>query len=102
MVVTLLKVRMKRLIVDMDDVLADATGQFINYYEKEFGVRVERSVLNNKNEGEGFPDNHSVLRQFPYRVNFFRDMESGSDGEAKPEIRGLYCQCSHGVSPVAA
>jgi 5'-nucleotidase len=65
---------MKRLIVDMDDVLADATGQFINYYEKEFGVRVERSVLNNKNEGEGFPDNHSVLKEFPYRVNFFRDM----------------------------
>lgn len=66
---------MKRLIVDMDDVLADATGQFINYYEKEFGVRIERSVLNNKKEGEGFPDNHSVLRQFPYRVNFFRTMQ---------------------------
>ncbi len=59
----------------MDDVLADATGQFINYYEKEFGVRIERSVLNNKNEGEGFPDNHSTLREFPYRKNFFRDME---------------------------
>lgn len=58
----------------MDDVLADATGQFINYYEREFGVRIERSVLNNKEEGEGFPDNHSALRQFPYRVNFFRDM----------------------------
>jgi 5'-nucleotidase len=65
---------MKRLIVDMDDVLADATGQFINYYEREFGVRVERAVLNNKNEGEGFPDHHSVLREFPYRQNFFRDM----------------------------
>jgi 5'-nucleotidase len=65
---------MKRLIVDMDDVIADATGQFINYYEKEFGVRVERAVLNGKKEGEGFPDNHSVLRQFPYRTNFFRTM----------------------------
>lgn len=66
---------MKRLIIDMDDVIADATGQFIDYYEKEFGVRIERSVLNGKEEGEGFPDNHSVLRQFPYRVNFFRTMK---------------------------
>lgn len=65
----------------MDDVLADATGQFINYYEKEFGVRIERSVLNNKEEGEGFPDNHSVLRQFPYRVNFFRDMEPNANSQ---------------------
>jgi 5'(3')-deoxyribonucleotidase len=72
---------MKRLIVDMDDVMADATGQFINYYEKEFGVRIERSVLNNKNEGEGFPDNHSVLRQFPYRVNFFRDMQPNASSQ---------------------
>lgn len=65
---------MKRLIVDMDDVMADATGQFIDYYEKEFGVRVERSVLNGKGEGEGFPDNHSIIAQFPYRPDFFRTM----------------------------
>ena len=66
---------MKRLIVDMDDVMADATGQFINYYEKEFGIRIDRSVLNGKAEGEGFPDNHSVIAQFPYRPHFFRTMK---------------------------
>lgn len=65
---------MKRLIVDMDDVMADATGQFLRYYEKEFGVRIERSVLNGKGEGEGFPDNHSIVARFPYRTNFFRTM----------------------------
>ena len=65
---------MKRLIVDMDDVMADATGQFINYYEKEFGVRVERAVLDGRDEGEGFPDNHTILQQFPLRKNFFRTM----------------------------
>jgi 5'-nucleotidase len=65
---------MKRLIVDMDDVMADATGQFINYYEREFGVRVERAILNGKGEGEGFPENHSAIAEFPYRENFFRTM----------------------------
>ncbi len=65
---------MKRLIIDMDDVMADATGQFLHYYEKEFGVRIDRSVLNGKGEGEGFPENHSVVSKFPYRDNFFRTM----------------------------
>jgi 5'(3')-deoxyribonucleotidase len=59
----------------MDDVIADATGQFIKYYEKEFGVRIERSLLNGKSEGEGFPANRSAISEFPYRADFFRTME---------------------------
>lgn len=66
---------MKRLIIDMDDVMADATGQFINYYEKEFGLRIERTVLNGKGEGEGFPGNHDAIARFPYREHFFRTMQ---------------------------
>ncbi|MEX1238363.1 MAG: 5'-3'-deoxyribonucleotidase [Cyclobacteriaceae bacterium] len=65
---------MKRLIIDMDDVMADATGQFIDYYEKEFGVRIDRAVLHGKGEGEGFPNNHRAIAEFPYRENFFRTM----------------------------
>lgn len=66
---------MKRMIVDMDDVMADATGQFLHYYQKEFGVKIDRAVLNGKGEGEGFPENHSAIAQFPYRENFFRTMD---------------------------
>ncbi|MBI1770568.1 MAG: 5'(3')-deoxyribonucleotidase [Bacteroidetes bacterium] len=65
---------MKRLLVDMDDVLADATGQFLNFYEKEFGVRISREALNHKDELEGFPDNHEALRSFVFRKDFFRTM----------------------------
>ena len=65
---------MKRLIVDMDDVIADATGQFINYYEREFGVRVSRESLNHKDEGAGFPSHHNVIKQYPFRKDFFRTM----------------------------
>jgi 5'-nucleotidase len=65
---------MKRIIVDMDDVMADTTGQFIAYFEQEFGVRIKREVLHGKEEGEGFPHGHDVLRQFPYQKNFFRTM----------------------------
>lgn len=73
---------MKRLIVDMDDVMADATGQFIHYYEKEFGIRVDRAVLHGKGEGEGFPDNHSAIAKFPYRANFFRTMAVNDNCQA--------------------
>ncbi len=72
---------MKRLIVDMDDVMADATGQFIKYYEKEFGVRVERAVLNGKEEGEGFPENLQVLKRFPHQHNFFRTMQMNENSQ---------------------
>lgn len=66
---------MKRLIVDMDDVIADATGQFINFYEKEFGVRVTRESLNHQDEGLGFPGHHDVIQQFPFRAFFFQTMQ---------------------------
>lgn len=65
---------MKRLIVDMDDVIADATGQFINFYEREFGILVTRDSLNHKDEGKGFPANHDVISQFPFRKDFFSTM----------------------------
>ncbi|MEJ1241349.1 5'(3')-deoxyribonucleotidase [Chryseolinea sp. T2] len=65
---------MKRMIIDMDDVIADATGQFINYYEREFGIRVDRNSLNHQEEGMGFPGNYEIIKQFPYREQFFQTM----------------------------
>jgi 5'(3')-deoxyribonucleotidase len=82
---------MKRLIIDMDDVLADATGQFINYYEKEFGVRVSRESLNHQDEGRGFPANHEIIQQFPYRETFFRTMEPNKGSiEVVKELNNKY------------
>lgn len=72
---------MKRLIVDMDDVIADATGQFIQYYEKEFGVRVARESLNHQDEGQGFPGNHDIVNQFPFRESFFQTMTPMLDSQ---------------------
>ena len=62
---------MKRLIVDMDDVIADATGQFIQFYEKEFGIRVTRESLNHQDEGLGFPGHHDIIHSFLFGRHFF-------------------------------
>jgi 5'-nucleotidase len=72
---------MKRLIIDMDDVMANATGQFIDFYEKEFGVRVARESLNHKDEGQGFPGHHEVVNQFPFRAGFFRGMKPSENAQ---------------------
>jgi 5'-nucleotidase len=72
---------MERLIVDMDDVLADATGQLINLYEKEFGVRVTRESLNYKEDRKKFPDHHDEVLRFVFRKGFFRTMAVKEDSQ---------------------
>ncbi len=66
---------MKRLIIDMDDVMANTTDQLINLYEKDFAFRVTRESLNGQPEGHGFPANHDIIKQYPFRPNFFRAIE---------------------------
>lgn len=65
---------MKRLIIDMDDVIADTTGQFISYYEREFGVVVDREKLHHKEEGEGFPNKEAIMR-YLFEPGFFRKIK---------------------------
>jgi 5'-nucleotidase len=48
-------------------------------------------VLNGKDEGEGFPDNHAILREFPYRENFFRTMKMNEgSGEVLEKLNKKY------------
>lgn len=70
-----------RVIIDMDDVLADATGQFINFYEKEFGIRVTKESMNFKEEMKRFPDHHEEVYQFTFRKDFFRKMEVNENSQ---------------------
>jgi 5'-nucleotidase len=63
----------------MDDVMADATGQLIDFYEREFGVRVTRESLNHLDEGHGFPGNKEAVMQFPFRDGFFKNMKINSN-----------------------
>lgn len=65
----------------MDDVLADATGQFINFYEREFGVRVPREALNHQEEGQGFPGNREAVNQFVFQKDFFRTMQVNENAQ---------------------
>jgi 5'-nucleotidase len=59
----------KRLIVDMDGVMADIYSQFIAFEEKEFGYRQPIKDMLGKKEYEVFKN----ARQYIYENGFFRN-----------------------------
>ena len=59
----------KRLLVDMDGVLADVNMQFIKFEEKETGRKLDLKTLAGKAEFVAFPNG----RKHVFQKNFFRD-----------------------------
>ena len=59
----------KRLLVDMDGVLADVYQQFISFEERDLGIRKSISEVNGKSETEAFINAHHYVRT----EGFFRN-----------------------------
>jgi 5'-nucleotidase len=47
---------MKRIAIDMDGVLADTTAQFLQYHERETGIRLAAAAIMGKTESIAFPN----------------------------------------------
>ena len=60
----------KTIAIDMDNVIADTATQFINLYEKYYGVRMLAASIAGLPEHEAFPDN--AVRKFIHLPDFFR------------------------------
>jgi 5'(3')-deoxyribonucleotidase len=56
----------------MDGVIADTIENFINWYERDHGVRVLKDAFIGKPESEGLPDN--AVRRYVYTPGFFRSV----------------------------
>jgi 5'-nucleotidase len=63
----------KTIAIDMDNVIADVETNFIEWYEKEYGVRVDKSALLGKPESEAFPDK-TAISKFLFTPGFFRSV----------------------------
>ncbi|TKC06154.1 5' nucleotidase, NT5C type [Pedobacter frigoris] len=61
----------KTIAIDMDGVLADIETHFIDWYERDYGVKVNREDMLGVLEPDGFPDKTAVKR-FVYTPGFFR------------------------------
>lgn len=60
----------KSIAVDMDNVIADVATHFIDWYERDYGVRIDRQSLAGVPEMEAFP--HNAVSKFVYTPGFFR------------------------------
>ena len=62
--------------IDMDDVMTDAVGQFIKYYQNEFGEDISEVLRKPGNKiKEVIPaDKLDTVMGFPHRKEFFKDM----------------------------
>ncbi|WP_215240034.1 5' nucleotidase, NT5C type [Dyadobacter helix] len=63
--------RKKTIAIDMDNVLVDIETNWINWYERELGVRVTREAMRGIPEDQAFPDPEAA-RKLLYQPGFFR------------------------------
>ncbi|MDP4150006.1 MAG: 5'(3')-deoxyribonucleotidase [Bacteroidota bacterium] len=61
----------KRLIIDMDHVMADITSQYIKWFKEATGIEMQRQDLLGKPEDQAFPD-PQLVRKFLHTPGFFR------------------------------
>ena len=66
---------MLRILIDMDDVMADAVARFLDWYERDFGIRYTKEQLHGTKLSAIVPPEHiqSVL-MYPHQKGFFRDL----------------------------
>lgn len=62
----------KTIAIDMDGVIADTVACFIQWYEKEHGIRIEKEAFEGKPEAEGLPGN--AVRKYVHSPGFFRSV----------------------------
>lgn len=62
----------KSIAIDMDGVIADTAEHFRAYYEKEYGIRIEKEAFNGVPEGEALPD--GAVRKYCFTPGFFRNV----------------------------
>lgn len=67
----------KRIAVDMDGVLADVFEQFLDWDERDHGVRLDRATLQGRSELEVFKRG----RDYVYAPKFFRTLKVMQDSQ---------------------
>lgn len=65
---------MKRVIIDMDEVMSDTMGGMVEWYKKEYGLDVDYAVMKGSWQ-LGFPEQHrKIVRERLYSRGFFRNL----------------------------
>jgi 5'(3')-deoxyribonucleotidase len=66
---------MLRILIDMDDVMADAVARFLEWYERDFGTKYSREKLHGTKLSEIVPPEHrQQVLMYPHQKGFFKDL----------------------------
>jgi 5'(3')-deoxyribonucleotidase len=66
---------MQRIIIDMDEVIADPMIKMIEWYKQKYNVDVDYEKMIGGSWIKGFPEEHQLMvRQRLYEPGFFRDL----------------------------
>ncbi|WCT10217.1 5' nucleotidase, NT5C type [Mucilaginibacter jinjuensis] len=60
----------KTIAIDMDGVLADVETQWLNWYERDFGIKMTKDQLAGKTEETAFPEK-GMMRKYVLTPGFF-------------------------------
>ena len=71
----------KRIAIDMDDVLADAEGRFMEYALKKYGITINPIDLHDKNWAQCANLPVEEIRSWLYGKDFFRGMKVKEDSQ---------------------
>ena len=95
---------MKRIAIDMDEVIADALAEYLQRYNTDFNAKLTKQDVIGKRIAELAPPEHlSRLRSYFDEESFFRDLEvmEGSQEVIQRldgSLRGLYRDGGDGSS----
>ncbi len=83
---------MERIIIDMDEVIADPMGAMIDWYKKEHGGEFDYDKILNGSWSKGFPEHHQeMIIQRLKGPGFFRDLPVMEDAvEVLKELNKRY------------
>ncbi len=64
-----------RILIDMDEVMADAISRFLEWYEKDFGIKYTKDQLAGTKLSEVVPEEHrAIVKNYPHQKGFFKDL----------------------------
>ena len=64
-----------RILIDMDDVMADAGERFFEWYERDFGVRYTKADIHGGRLYDIIPAEHiQTVKGYTHQPGFFRDL----------------------------
>jgi 5'-nucleotidase len=83
---------MERLIIDMDEVIADPMGEMINWYRENYHQEVDFSKMTSGSWVKGFPEVHQQLvNERLMSPGFFRNLPVMADSiEVLEELNKVY------------